>query len=101
MNMKRKIEKEIREKKKDAKELIREIKKELEKVKESYLNGVWHSIHMIEVHFRKLKRAVEKGKYAVARYEATGVYTAAVWLVEETEVLKVLQELSEKEHASV
>jgi len=74
----------------------RRIEKELEKVKESYLNGVWHSIHMIEVHFRKLKRAVKEGKYAVARYEATGVYTAAVWLVEETEVLKVLQEVLKK-----
>jgi len=99
--MREKIEKEIREKKKDIKELIKEIRKELEKVKESYLNGVWHSIHLMEIHFRKLKRAVKEGRYAVARYEATGVYTAAVWLVEETEVLKVLQELSEKEHASV
>jgi len=76
MNMKRKIEKEIREKKKDIKELIREIRKDL----------------------RNIEKALKKEEFQDAGDIMIDVILEVTWLNEKLEVVKVLQELSDKEH---
>jgi len=74
--MRRRIEKEIREKKKDIKELIREIRKDL----------------------RNIEKALKREDYQDAGDIMMDVILEVTWLNEKLEVVKVLQELSEKEH---